>query len=125
LTASYLAEQKLLTHVETQLQRQHLNIMNLVKHYNTEAVEVNNCIDCKLAPPSACKLPLVDQVTIFALDVDDPIWDDLYFDDSGLEVLLWMGDNNMQNRIWSHLEVSCCEEEVDRLVVEYCNLQEW
>jgi hypothetical protein len=113
------------THVETQLRKQNPNIMNLVKRYNIAAADVNTCIDRQLAPPTARKLPLVDRATVFALDVDDPIWDNSYFEDLGVDVPSWMGDDDMRTGIRAHLEASRCQEEVDRLVVECCNLQAW
>jgi hypothetical protein len=99
--------------------------MNLVQRYNTAAAEINDLIDRKLAPPTARKLPLVNRKTIFTLNVDDPIWDDSYFNDSGAEVPQWMGDDDMRAGIRLQLESARCAEELDRLVVECGNLQHW
>jgi hypothetical protein len=112
-------------HVETQLRKQQPNIMNLVQRFNTGAAEINSLIDRKMAPPTARKLPLIDRTSIFTLDVDDPIWDDSYFDDSGLEVPQWMGNDDMRAGIRLQLESARCAEELDRLVVECGNLQQW
>ncbi|KAH6911877.1 hypothetical protein BKA70DRAFT_1423629 [Coprinopsis sp. MPI-PUGE-AT-0042] len=90
------SEQKLTSHVETQLRKQQPGILNLVKRYNTMATEINDLILQKRSPANARPLPLVDRSSIFKLDVDDPIWDNSPFDDSVDDVPLWMGNDEMR-----------------------------
>jgi hypothetical protein len=118
-------EQKLSSHVETQLRKQQPGILDLVKRYNTMATEINALIQRRHAPRTARPLALVDRSSIFNLDVDDPIWDNSSFDDPVGDVPLWMGNENMRQGIRLHLEVSRCTEELARLLLECENLQAW
>ncbi|KAH6889568.1 hypothetical protein BKA70DRAFT_1120837 [Coprinopsis sp. MPI-PUGE-AT-0042] len=119
------SEQKLTSHVKTQLRKQQPGILNLVKRYNTMATEINDLILRKRSPANARPLPLVDRSSIFKLDVDDPIWDNSPFDDSVDDVPLWMGNDEMRKGIRLNLEVSRCAEELARLHFECENLQSW
>ena len=64
---------------------------------------------------------------LFALDVDDDIWQDVGLDESDVSTVPppWLCDENVRNRIKAMLERNRCVEEEYRLLIERCSLQQW
>jgi hypothetical protein len=68
----------------------------------------------------------LERGTLFDLDVDEDIWQDIGLnDDGGTEPLAWMADKNVRSGIRSMLELDRCEEEMSRLRMNRLALQEW
>ncbi|KAH6871942.1 hypothetical protein BKA70DRAFT_1450532 [Coprinopsis sp. MPI-PUGE-AT-0042] len=59
------------------------------------------------------------------LDVDSPIWDDSYFDESLTGAPEWMANEDLRQGIRLWLDSERCTEEQDRLAAECTHLQEW
>ncbi|KAH6886607.1 hypothetical protein BKA70DRAFT_1123120 [Coprinopsis sp. MPI-PUGE-AT-0042] len=119
------SEQKLQSHVETQLQKHRPQISNLVKKYNTMCAEISQLISSRPSLQTAVAPIPVDPKSVFDLDVDNPIWDDTFMEDDLPQVPLWMGNDDMRQGIRSHLQLLRCAEEKERLCLESQNLQGW
>ena len=73
-------------------------------------------------------LPLhIDMKNLFALDVDDDIWQDVGLDESDVSTVPppWLCDENVRNGIKAMLEQNRCVEEEYRLLIERRSLQQW
>ncbi|KAH6909713.1 hypothetical protein BKA70DRAFT_1425430 [Coprinopsis sp. MPI-PUGE-AT-0042] len=119
------SEQKLHSHVEVQLKKQEPQISNLIKRYNTMCTEMADMIRRHVAPPSSTCPPLIDRASVSTLDVDSPIWDDSYFDESLSGAPEWMANEDLRHGIRLWLDSERCSEEQDRLLAECSHLQEW
>jgi hypothetical protein len=113
------------THVEGQFSRSEPNLLNLVKRYNTFCVEIEELIRRRHAPVHAIAPKQLDQEGLFALDVDDVIWDDRGLDDHTQDVPLWLGDETVKDGIRAFLMVDRCKEEQQYLQREVEALAAW
>jgi hypothetical protein len=78
------------------------------------------------APLGATVPDKVEMAGLFALDVDDAIWQDVGLADEDLmDPPLWMCDDDVQRGIKARLELGRCLEEEARLVHERHALQVW
>ena len=86
------------------------------------------------APQSAVAPEPIKSDGLFKLDVDDDIWQDIGLEDDisvGGEsshsppVPRWLGDESVRSGIKAQLTVDRCKEELDRLSLERCILQQW
>lgn len=78
------------------------------------------------APVGSVAPSPVDVKRLFALDVDEDIWQDLGLDGETEEELAeWMVNPEVRAGIRYMLLVDRCEEEASRLQHERANMQEW
>jgi hypothetical protein len=77
------------------------------------------------APRNAFIPKPIDVQRLFALDVDDDIWEDAGLDDEDGVIPPWLGDNNVRKGIRSVLMLDRCVEEEHRLVNERASMQLW
>ncbi|EIW73772.1 hypothetical protein CONPUDRAFT_68424, partial [Coniophora puteana RWD-64-598 SS2] len=118
-------EERLQEHTTDSLKRREPTITQLVTRYNNLVVQLAGI---KRTTPklSSVVLPLkIDCDGIFALDVDDNIWDDVGLDESSTNAARWMSDSNIRIGIRHVLTFDRCEEEKARVRAERTRLQEW
>ena len=79
------------------------------------------------APRNALLPQVIDTQRLFALDVDDNIWQDagLNDDDENDGIPLWLGSDSTRQGIKHRLLLDRCVEEERRLIAERSALQEW
>ncbi|KAF9230099.1 hypothetical protein BU15DRAFT_57595, partial [Melanogaster broomeanus] len=63
--------------------------------------------------------------SLFKLDVDNDIWQDVGLEDETPEPPSWLANGSVWKGICLMLELERCEEEAQRLMRECCTLQEW
>jgi hypothetical protein len=121
------SERKLASNTETSIKRREPGIMKLAKVYNDLCKKMEDLARQQKAPRNITRPNPIDLHKLFALDVDDEIWQDAGLDedeDDG-RVPLWLEDSNIRNGIKHLLILDRCLEEEARLKKERCALQEW
>ncbi|KAF5374692.1 hypothetical protein D9615_008922 [Tricholomella constricta] len=71
-------EQKVHSHTEASVRRRDPSIQQLARDYNKLCDVMQSLIDSRKAPHGAICPPHIETKGLFALDVDDEIWQDLY-----------------------------------------------
>lgn len=94
-----------------------------MKTYNTTVAEIQSLIHAKKAPRGARAPRLIEREKLFALDVDDTIWEDE--NDETYQTALWQSDENVRRGIRLLLQLDRCIEEETVLKRERCSMQEW
>lgn len=121
-------EHKLHAQTESAVKRRDPNLQVLAQKYNNLVKQINGLID-EWKPPRNALHPIpIDTDNLFALDIDDDIWQDiglLESDDGSTEPPPWLCDDDVRSGIKAMLEQDWCPEEESRLVVERRSLQEW
>ncbi|KAJ3474022.1 hypothetical protein NLI96_g12696 [Meripilus lineatus] len=100
------------------------SILKLADAYNKLVRDIINLIAKGSAPRGARVPPLIEREGIFALDVDDTIWEDVDTEET-LNTSKWLCDEDTQRGIRLILQLDRCEEEEEQLRKERCILQEW
>jgi hypothetical protein len=78
------------------------------------------------APQGATVPEKVEMTRLFALDIDDAIWQDVGLADEDLmDPPIWMCNDDVRRGIKALLEIDCCMEEEAHLVHERRALQVW
>ncbi|KAJ2911998.1 hypothetical protein MD484_g8421, partial [Candolleomyces efflorescens] len=119
------SERRLKTHVEGQFSRSEPNLLNLVKRYNSFCLEIEELIRAGRTPSHVIAPKQLDREGLFALDVDDAIWDDRGLDDHTQDIPLWLGDQSVKDGIKALLMVDRCAEEQQYLQKEVEALAAW
>ena len=91
--------------------------------YNKILEEINSLIHQRNALLGARPLQSIERVSLFAIDVDDPIWEDVGIEEKEIAPP-WLCDKNMQKGIRLVLQLDRCEEEERRLHAERASMQE-
>ena len=122
-----LSERKLTSHTESTLKRREPGILKLAKVYNDHCKHMQTLVRERKAPRNALLPQAIDTQKLFALDVDDDIWQDAGLDDDNDKcgVPLWLGSESTRQGIKHRLLLDRCVEEEHRLIVERGALQEW
>ncbi|KAJ6535698.1 hypothetical protein B0H19DRAFT_1213812 [Mycena capillaripes] len=118
---------KLTTHIEDAVKRRNPGIQELVWHYNRLCAQMATLIGQKKAPRNAVAAQEIDPKSIWGLDVDDEIWQDVGLDDAydGQEPPLWLKSEQVRNGIKGMLELDRCTEEEPRVFHECRALRYW
>jgi hypothetical protein len=83
-------------------------------------------VDQGSSPRGAVVPQHIQQKGLFALDVDDDIWQDIGLDDDSDGALpRWLADDNVRSAIKHQLNLDRSNEERIRLCKERCAMQEW
>ena len=100
--------------------------MKLVTSYNQLCTQLATLIKRGEAPTTAIAPKPIQREGLFALDVDDDIWQDTGLDDDqGVQVPRWLGDDKVREGIQALLELDRCSEEQHRVIKERAAMQEW
>jgi hypothetical protein len=119
-------EHKLTHHTATSVKRREPGISKLAKTYNNYCKEMRTLVSQCQAPRKAFVPQPIDPQKLFALDVDDDIWQDAEFDDEeGVGVPLWLGSDDVRKGIKHLLTLDRCFEEESRLKQERAAMQLW
>lgn len=109
------------------MKRREPSVLNSVKNFNELCAQMRILRQRGQAPAGAAIPMEINREGVFALDVDDNIWQDVGLDDDddGQAIPPWLGDENIRRGIKLRLELDRCLEEVARLQKERCTVQEW
>lgn len=119
-------EQKIHSHTESSVKRRDPNIQQLARNYNKLCDDMVRLIQERKAPRGAIAPPKIASKGLFALDVDDEIWQDIGLDDEpDANPPLWLCDKEVREGIKALLEHDRCVEEETRLHSECRAMQEW
>ncbi|KAJ7892456.1 hypothetical protein B0H13DRAFT_2234789 [Mycena leptocephala] len=118
---------KLKTHIEDAVKRRDPGIQELVRNYNKLCAQMASLIKRKKAPKNAIAPEPIDPKSIWGLDVDDEIWQDVGLDDAydDQEPPLWLKDEAVRTGIKAMLELDRCLEEEPRVFHECRALRWW
>ena len=92
--------------------------------YNKILEEINTLIWEKHALLGARALRPIKQAGLFALDVNDPSWEDVEIEKE-TAVSPWLCDKEMHKEIRLVLQLDQCEKEERRIKAERGSIQEW
>ena len=113
-------------HTESSIKRREPGILKLATSYNQLCSQLTSLIDKGEAPVTAVPPKPIQRNSLFKLDVDDDIWQDVGLDDDeATEVSRWLADENVQEGIWVLLEYDHSCEEEHWIIKEQDVLQEW
>lgn len=120
-------DQKIHSHTEASVRRRDPSIQQLAQSYNKLCDDMDRLIHERKAPRGSISPPRIDRKGLFALDVDDDIWQDIGLDDdiAGVQPPLWLCDNQVREGIKALLEHDRCLEEEERLRAECRSMREW
>ena len=107
------------------IRRREPTIHKLVEKYNKLCGSISKLIQQHRAPPGALAPCPVTYEGIFALDVDDSIWQDPGLDDEAIDAPAWLADESTRKGINLLLQHDRCIEEEVCLRQEHCVLLEW
>ena len=123
-----ISEQKVHTHTEASVKRCDTSIQQLARSYNELCNKIYKHICDGHAPIESVYPSRIDSKGLFALDVDDDIWQDTGLGDEGDQNAnppLWLCNANVRKGIGALLELDRCQEEEARLQHERRAMQEW
>ncbi|TFK31561.1 hypothetical protein BDQ12DRAFT_701529 [Crucibulum laeve] len=119
-------ESKLHQHIAVQRKQQEPNISHLATQYNDLCKSMELEMKNGRAPPGAITPNKINRDTLFSLDIDDDIWQDVGLLDEEIgEIPLWLGNEDVQKGIKAVLEFDWCSEEKLCLAQERQSMQEW
>ncbi|KAK7452231.1 hypothetical protein VKT23_012336 [Stygiomarasmius scandens] len=120
------SEQKLHDHTRDSVQRRDPSILALASKYNNLCDDIEDLICCGKAPTHAVTPKKIDKSTLFNLDTDEDLWQDIgLMDDGDCPPPPWMVDDKVRKGIQAMLELDRCTEEAARLQIQRQSLQEW
>ncbi|KAF7330720.1 hypothetical protein MSAN_02444600 [Mycena sanguinolenta] len=101
------SDQKLRAHTEAAVKRRQPKISNLVREYNKLCDAMGHEIRTRKAPRGAIAPDRIDPKKVYALDVDDSIWQDvgLEDDDDRAEPPPWLTDDKVRGGIRAVLQL--------------------
>jgi len=119
---------KLEKHAQSQLRRKEPGIQTTAKKYNKLCSDLSKMIEKHAAPRGAIAPLPIELDSLFKLDVDDDIWQDIGLTDETDEMIAipaWLGNNDVRDGIKALLEYDRCAEEIKRVKHECVCMQEW
>ncbi|KAJ6457865.1 hypothetical protein DFH09DRAFT_1255416 [Mycena vulgaris] len=125
-------ERKLRSHAESAVRRREPGIAKLYKDYNIMCGQIATLIQSRRAPRAAVEPQKIDPKTVWQLDVDDGIWQDVGLDDdddneAGPQAAppLWLSSESVRSGIQAMLDLSRADEEDAELAKERRSMQVW
>jgi hypothetical protein len=113
-------------HAAADVQKQDPSIQQLACDYNKLCDKMQKLISEGKAPSGEIVPEKVIMTGLFALDVDNAIWQDIGLADEELaDPPLWLCNDAVQSGIKARLELDRCLKEEARLVHERWALQVW
>ncbi|THV02922.1 hypothetical protein K435DRAFT_817478 [Dendrothele bispora CBS 962.96] len=119
------SEQRLDDHTRDAIQRREPGITNLASKYNKLCDDMTDLIRRHQAPNFAIAPKKIDRQSLFDLDVDEEIWQDVGLDEDIDNPPLWLCNEEVRRGIRAVLELDRCDEETSRLQAQRKALQEW
>ncbi|KAJ7021923.1 hypothetical protein C8F04DRAFT_972110 [Mycena alexandri] len=128
-------DKKLGAHTQSAIKKREPTIARLYGEYNKACDELARLIRSKRAPKSAVPPQRIDPKTVWQLEVDDAIWQDVGLDDNiddgndgdewETEPPLWLKSEAVRKGIIAMLDLERAEEEDRELAKERRALQVW
>ncbi|RDB18910.1 hypothetical protein Hypma_014431 [Hypsizygus marmoreus] len=121
-------DQKVNSHTESSVKRRDPSIQQVARDYNKFCDKMASLIQDRKAPRGAVCPPKIVMKGLFALDVDDDIWQDVGLhegDEPGTMPPPWLCDEQVRDGIKAVLERDRCLEEQNRLHSEHRAMREW
>ncbi|KAG2353733.1 hypothetical protein BDR07DRAFT_1308432, partial [Suillus spraguei] len=118
-------EHKLNSHVNAAIQQRNTTIRKLVSTYNNLCADLSALIRQRHSPLNAIPPNPISPTSIFDLDIDADIWEDIGLDDVMPEPPDWLADEVTRAVIRLLLEIDQYNEEESHVKVECCALQVW
>ncbi|KAG6806635.1 hypothetical protein H0H92_010586, partial [Tricholoma furcatifolium] len=122
-------DQKVDNHTEASVKRRDPSISKLALTYNKLQASLANMIKAGKAPPGVVAPQKIETKGLFALDVDDTIWQDigLTADENSINITppAWLADERVRSGIKAVLEHDRCIEELKRLRRECRSMRLW
>ncbi|KAJ7687721.1 hypothetical protein B0H17DRAFT_939174 [Mycena rosella] len=120
------SERKLLVHTDSAMKRREPQISRLKNDYNKLCDAIDLEIKHKRAPRRAMAPECIESKVLYALDVDDAIWQDVGLqDEEEQEVPLWLSSDTVRSGIQAMLELDRSKEEDYQLAKERESLRMW
>ncbi|KAJ7301708.1 hypothetical protein DFH08DRAFT_919079 [Mycena albidolilacea] len=121
------SEHKLRSHTEAAVKRRQPKINNLVREYNKICDAIGVEIREHRAPARTIPPDRIDMRTLYALDVDDAIWQDVGLEDDEDRGVppLWLSDDLVRSGIRAMLQIERADEEDAMLRKEARGLRIW
>ncbi|KAJ7820153.1 hypothetical protein B0H14DRAFT_2834347 [Mycena olivaceomarginata] len=121
------SEHKLRSHTEAAVKRRQPKINNLVREYNKICDAIGVEIREHRAPARTIPPERIDMRTLYALDVDDAIWQDVGLEDDEDRGVppLWLSDDLVRSGIRAMLQIERADEEDAMLRKEARGLRIW
>ena len=124
--SNVLTERKLTTHTESSVKHHEPGILKLAKKYDDYCKQMGDLVRQKQAPQNTVLPPPIDTHGLFALDVDDDIWQDAGLgEEEEAHVPAWLGREDVHDGIKALLNHDCCLEEEECLQKERAAMQLW
>ncbi|EIW86108.1 hypothetical protein CONPUDRAFT_42338, partial [Coniophora puteana RWD-64-598 SS2] len=120
-----LNEQRLHDHTAQSVKRKEPSIAQLVKRYNDLVIKLKKIKDDDRSLSHVVVPHFINSEGIFALDVDDNIWEDVGLHEGEANPPAWLGNEKVREGIRHMLAYDRSVEEVARLSNERARLQEW
>lgn len=121
----WFVDRRLDGHMLSTINRREPTIRSLAREYNKCCDAIVEVIAKREAPRGSRAPPKVDVERLFALDVDEDIWQDIGLEEDSTESALWQTDPQVRQGIRQMQELDRCKEEEARLAHERASLQEW
>ncbi|KAG6822999.1 hypothetical protein H0H92_011799 [Tricholoma furcatifolium] len=122
-------DQKVNDHTEASVKRRDPSITKLAGIYNELQTQLEAMVAKGVAPPGALPPQKIPTKGLFALDVDDTIWQDVGLtDDMGsinVTPPAWLADDRVRDGIRAFLEHDRCIEEEERVRHECQSMRLW
>lgn len=118
-------EIKSVKHIQGAVARRAPTIQKIAKKYNVLCTQIEQMVKHGTAPLGAVVPEQIPPGGLWALDVDDRIWQDIGLsEEPDSDPPLWLRDENVRNGIRNLLDYDRCVEEEARVLKEHRSLQE-
>ncbi|KAG6905821.1 hypothetical protein DXG01_000538, partial [Tephrocybe rancida] len=119
-------DQRINEHTASSVNRRDPSISKLALNYNHLRDEMETLIKARKAPPRTLCPEKIEMKGLFALDVDDAIWQDVGLDEGSNEAPPpWLANESVRAGIRALLERDRCTEEEHRLRHECRSMRVW
>ncbi|KAG6806346.1 hypothetical protein H0H92_011665 [Tricholoma furcatifolium] len=122
-------DEKINEHTAASVKRRDPSISKLASAFNVLQRKLVEMINAGRAPPGAAAPSKIETKGLFALDVDDAIWQDVGLSDDvnedGIGLPPWLADDKVREGIRAVLEGDRCHEEDARLIHECSSICLW